>query len=71
MVKPAKESSEPVPESPNPQYSTLVRPRNIHLSDGVYLRLRLLAVAENKKVSSVAEEVLDAQLPHLEIRKAA
>jgi hypothetical protein len=44
--------------------------RKLYMQDDLYQRLRLMAIQENKTVSQVAAEILDAQVPRFTIRKA-
>lgn len=43
--------------------------RRIYLSEGVHFRLRLLAYQRGRKISEVAEEVLDKGLPKYDVNR--
>ena len=43
--------------------------RRIYLSEGVHFRLRMAAYQRGKKISEVAEEVLDKGLPRYDVNR--
>jgi len=43
--------------------------RRIYLSEGVHFRLRMLAYQRGRKISEVAEEVLDKALPRWDVNR--
>ncbi len=47
------------------------RGRHLWLSDEVYNRLKLYALSREMKISQVVEEVLDDEIPHLQIQGAS
>lgn len=73
---PANKTQEvtPAPRKRAPRPSASVeatKPRTIHLSDVVYDRLRLMAVQERCKLSTIVSRLLDEHAERLTIRKAS
>ena len=68
------QESSPAPKKRAPRPSSSVvetKPRTIHLSDVVYDRLRLMAVQERCKLSTIVSRLLDEHAERLTIRKAS
>jgi len=68
------QESPPAPKKRAPRPSSSVvetKPRTIHLSDVVYDRLRLMAVQERCKLSTIVSRLLDEHAERLTIRKAS
>lgn len=53
----------------SPATDTKLEGRRLYLSEGVHFRLRMLAYQRGRKISEIAEEVLDKALPKWDVNR--
>lgn len=73
------ETDEPAPEVKTPRRSRVrktsattevkLEGRRLYLSENVHFRLRMLAYQRGRKISEIAEEVLDKALPKWDVNR--
>jgi hypothetical protein len=73
------ENDDPTPEVKTPRRSRVrktsatsevkLEGRRLYLSEGVHFRLRMLAYQRGRKLSEVAEEILDKALPRWDVNR--